>query len=148
MKFHFYAAALLAIGASAVTLENNTELEAFDIEDDFEADYAQTEGKAGNVVKVNIPECQGKPDPDALIMEAVNELGDKSKDMAKALQLAFARSARLAATRTMEVKGCISLTPKITEPEPAPKASTVNISGGAGGCCGNTQLQITPPACK
>ena len=151
MKFHFYAAALLALGASAVTLENTAEVEAFDVENDIDLDYAQTDlegqGKGENVVKVNIPECQGKPDPDALIMEAVNELGTKSADMAKALKLAFARSARLAATRTMEVKGCISLTPKITEPTPAPKASTVNIEGGGSGCCGSTQLQITPPAC-
>ena len=140
MKLSFFIAALLGAAAvQAVTLESETYTY-----DDFEDEtLAETE----NVVKVNIPECQGKPDPDALIMEAVNELGDKSKDMAKALQLAFARSARLAATRTMEVKGCISLTPKIPEPTPAPKASTVNITGGSGGCCGS-QLQITPPACK
>ena len=145
MKLSLFAAAILGFATvNAVTLENEVEVYDDILDDDFAE--VETEAEGGNVVKVNIPECQGKPDPDALIMEAVNELGDKSKDMAKALQLAFARSARLAATRTMEVKGCISLTPKITEPTPAPKASTVNISGGSGGCCG-TQLQITPPAC-
>ena len=145
MKLSLFAAALLGFTAvNAVTLEN--EVEVYD--DILDDDFAELDSENKNVVKVNIPECQGKPDPDALIMEAVNEMGSKSADMAKALKLAFARSARLAATRTMDVKGCISLTPKITEPTPAPKASTVNIEGGAGGCCGGTQLQITPPACK
>ena len=78
-------------------------------------------------------------------MEAVNDLNAKSSEMAKALKLAFARSARLAATRTMEVKGCISLTPKITEPLPPPTPSTINIAGNGG--CGNTQLQLNPPVC-
>ena len=148
MKLSFFIAALLgATAVNAVSLDS--EAYTFEDIDDVAETLAETEikGKGENVVKVNIPECQGKPDPDALIMEAVNELGSKSADMAKALKLAFARSARLAATRTMEVKGCISLTPKITEPTPAPKASTVNIEGGSGSCCGGTQLQITPPAC-
>ena len=136
MKLSFFAAALLGL-----TAVNAVELNAPVVED-----FDLSEVDAENVVKVNIPECQAKPDPDALIMEAVNELGNKSKDMAQALKLAFARSARLAATRTMEVKGCISLTPKINEPTPAPKASTVNITGGAGSCCG-TKLEVTPPAC-
>merc|ERR1712117_554770 len=100
----------------------------------------------GTVVRLNIPECQPKPNPDQLIMQAVGELGGKATELNEALKLAFARNARLAATRTMAVSGSISLTPKIEEPKPAPKVSTVNISGGAGGCCGcGTQLQIAPP---
>ena len=142
MKLSLFAVAMLGFTAvNAVTL-STYENEVID------ADLAEVEADHCNTVKVNIPECQGKPDPDSLIMEAVAELGDKSKDMAQALKLAFARSARLAATRTMEVKGCISLTPKINEPEPAGKPSTVNISGGSGCGCGGTQLQITPPVCK
>ena len=142
MKLSLFAVAMLGFTAvNAVTL-STYENEVID------ADLAEVAADHCNTVKVNIPECQGKPDPDSLIMEAVAELGDKSKDMAQALKLAFARSARLAATRTMEVKGCISLTPKINEPEPAAKASTVNISGGSGCGCGGTQLQITPPVCK
>ena len=59
MRLSFFAAALLGLTAvNAINIESS------------------------NVVKVNIPECQGKPDPDSLIMEAVAELGDKSKDMA------------------------------------------------------------------
>ena len=135
MRLSLFAAALVGMVAVNATTDLNQDYEDFLAEIDAE-----------DTVKVNIPECQAKPDPDALIMEAVNELGNKSKDMAQALKLAFARSARLAATRTMEVKGCISLTPKINEPTPAPKASTVNITGGSGGCCG-TKLEVTPPAC-
>ena len=116
MKLSFFAACLLGAIANASSLEH------------------------GNTVKVNIPDCQAKPDPDALIMEAVGDLNSKSNDMAKALKLAFARSARLAATRTMEVKGCISLTPTINEPAAAAAPSTVNIVGGAGGCGAGTQL--------
>ena len=131
MKVSFFAAIALLGVSNAMTLNEN---------DNEEYDFGQIDLDADtehcNTVKVNIPECQGKPDPDSLIMEAVAELGDKSKDMAQALKLAFARSARLAATRTMEVKGCISLTPKINEPTPAAKPSIVNISGGSGGCCG------------
>ena len=142
MKFSLYAAALLAFSASAISLESNTEF-------DKVADFAETEGELehGHTVKVNIPDCQAKPDPDALIMEAVGDLNSKSNDMAKALKLAFARSARLAATRTMEVKGCISLTPTINEPAAAAAPSTVNIVGG-NGCGSGTQLQIAGPACK
>ena len=59
MRLSLFAAALLGLTAvNAINIEGS------------------------NVVKVNIPECQGKPDPDSLIMEAVAELGDKSKDMA------------------------------------------------------------------
>mmetsp|Transcript_9243 Transcript_9243/g.11246 ORF Transcript_9243/g.11246 Transcript_9243/m.11246 type:complete len:160 (-) Transcript_9243:262-741(-) len=159
MKLSFFAAALLGLTANAVLIENNT--------DDF--DYAQLEtethgkgeGKAladadadaealteadceqvvnGMVVRLNIPECQPKPNPDQLIMQAVGELGGKATELNEALRLAFARNARLAATRTMAVTGSISLTPKIEEPKPAPKVSTVNISGGAGGCGCGTQL--------
>ena len=79
-------------------------------------------------------------------MQAVGELGGKASELNEALKLAFARNARLAATRTMAVSGTISLTPKIEEPKPAPKVSTVNIQGGGGGCCG-TQLQIAAPVC-
>ena len=141
MKLSFFAAALLGLATvNATSLESEVETYDYDLE---ENEFAEVD--ADNVVKVNVPECQAKPDPDALIMEAVNELGNKSKDMAQALKLAFARSARLAATRTMEVKGCISLTPKINEPTPAPKPSTVHITGGSGGCCG-TKLEVTPPA--
>ena len=141
MKLSLFATlAVLGLSANATHLGGAlTDYEQEDIQlsqIDLEADV---DAEADNVVKVNIPECQGKPDPDALIMEAVNELGSKSADMAKALKLAFARSARLAATRTMEVKGCISLTPKITEPTPAPKPSTVNIVGGS--CCGDAEAK-------
>ena len=163
MKLSLFAACMLGF-TSAVLIENQTE-----IFDDFE--YAQAdaeargkgEGKAeseataltdadceqivnGAVVRLNIPECQPKANPDQLIMQAVGELGGKATELNEALKLAFARNARLAATRTMAVSGSISLTPKIEEPKPAPKVSTVNISGGAGGCCG-TQLQIAPPVC-
>ena len=125
MKLSFFAAiAILGLSANAYNLN---EAEDFD--------FGQIDSDSNNVVKVNIPECQAKPDPDTLIMEAVNELSNKSKDMAQALKLAFARSARLAATRTMEVKGCISLTPKINEPTPAPKPSTIHITGGGNSCC-------------
>ena len=164
MKLSLFAACMLGF-TQAVLIENQTE-----IFDDFE--YAQAdaeargkgEGKAdsevaaltdadceqvvnGTVVRLNIPECQPKANPDQLIMQAVGELGGKATELNEALKLAFARNARLAATRTMAVSGSISLTPKIEEPKPAPKTSTVNISGGgAGGCCG-TQLQIAAPVC-
>lgn len=165
MRVQFYAAVLLGLAATnAVVLQNEDEfdndvvseydLSQLDIESasknkgETDADAAgEGEADAGNVIKVNIPECQQKPDPDALIMEAVNDLNAKSSEMAKALRLAFARSARLAATRTMEVKGCISLTPKITEPLPPPTPSTINIANGGGGCGGSTQLQVNPPVC-
>ena len=169
MRVQFYAAVLLGLAtANAVVLQNEDdfdnevaseyEFSQLDLESSIknkgETDTAaEGEGEAGadadasNVIKVNIPECQQKPDPDALIMEAVNDLNAKSSEMAKALRLAFARSARLAATRTMEVKGCISLTPKITEPLPPPTPSTINIANGGGGCGGSTQLQVNPPVC-
>ena len=137
MKLSLFAT-LAVLGLSANASHLGGALTDYE-QDDFELSQIDVDTEADNVVKVNIPECQGKPDPDALIMEAVNELGSKSADMAKALKLAFARSARLAATRTMEVKGCISLTPKITEPTPAPKPSTVNIEGG--GCCGSAEAK-------
>ena len=137
MKLSLFAT-LAVLGLSANASHLGGALTDYE-QDDFELSQIDLDTEADNVVKVNIPECQGKPDPDALIMEAVNELGSKSADMAKALKLAFARSARLAATRTMEVKGCISLTPKITEPTPAPKPSTVNIEGG--GCCGSAEAK-------
>ena len=164
MKLSFFAACMLGL-SSAVLIENQTE-----IYDDFE--YAQADAEArgkgegkldadsevaaltdadceqvvnGTVVRLNIPECQPKANPDQLIMQAVGELGGKATELNEALKLAFARNARLAATRTMAVSGSISLTPKIEEPKPAPKVSTVNIQGGGcGGCCG-TQLQIAPP---
>ena len=76
MKLSLFAVAMLGFTAvNAVTL-STYENEVID------ADLAEVEADHCNTVKVNIPECQGKPDPDSLIMEAVAELGDKSKDMA------------------------------------------------------------------
>ena len=162
MKLSFFAAALLGLNAGALLIESAPEVEDFDYAElDAEASgkgEGQGEGEAsaltdadceqminGNIVRLNIPECQPKPNPDQLIMQAVGELGGKATELNEALKLAFARNARLDATRTMAVSGSISLTPKIEEPKPAPKVSTVNIQGGGcGGCCG-TQLQIAPP---
>ena len=62
-----------------------------------------------------------------MIVEAVKDMKDRSTDLKEALKLAMARSNRLAATRTMEVSGCLSLSPRISEPKPAPKPMTVNI---------------------
>ena len=149
MKLSFFAAALLGLSASAVLIENQT-FEDFEYAElDAEAHgKGEGEGEAasealtdadceqvvnGTVVRLNIPECQPKPNPDQLIMQAVGELGGKATELNEALKLAFARNARLAATRTMAVSGSISLTPKIEEPKPAPKVSTVNISGGGAG---------------
>ena len=159
MRVSFFAAALLGLTAGAVLIENNDEFEYSQIENMGEGQgKGESEAAAltdadceqivnGTVVRLNIPECQPKPNPDQLIMQAVGELGGKATELNEALKLAFARNARLAATRTMAVSGSISLTPKIEEPKPAPKVSTVNIQGGgAGGCCG-TQLQIAPPVC-
>ena len=167
MRVSFFAAALLGLSAGAVLIESNdnivedydySQLEASNKGEGPGKGEAESEATAltdadceqvvnGMVVRLNIPECQPKPNPDQLIMQAVGELGGKATELNEALKLAFARNARLAATRTMAVSGSISLTPKIEEPKPAPKVSTVNIQGGAGGGCCGTQLQIAPPVC-
>merc|ERR1712156_1355764 len=143
MRVSFFAAALLGLTAGAVLIENNDEFEYSQLEN-----MGEGQGKGeSEAAALTDAECEPKPNPDQLIMQAVGELGGKATELNEALKLAFARNARLAATRTMAVSGSISLTPKIEEPKPAPKVSTVNIQGGgAGGCCG-TQLQIAPPVC-
>ena len=160
MKLSFFAAALLGLSANAVFLQNTDDFDFSQLETEAHGKgEGQGKGEAealtdadceqvvnGTVVRLNIPECQPKPNPDQLIMQAVGELGGKATELNEALKLAFARNARLAATRTMAVSGSISLTPKIEEPKPEPKVSTVNISGGGAGCgCCGTQLQIAPP---
>ena len=70
------------------------------------------------------------PNPDQLISEAVCELKTKLDDLGSALRLAFARNARLGATRTFKIGGKVDYTPKINEPDIAPKTHIVNITGG------------------
>ena len=77
--------------------------------------------------------------PDSMIVDAVKDMKDRSSDLKEALRLAMARSNRLATTRTMEVGGCLSLAPSISEPKPAPKPMTVKIENSCAPCCSRPQ---------
>ena len=87
-------------------------------------------------VKVDSPACgcckkqcaPKGPSPDALINEALGELRGKLSELGGALRIAFARNARLGASRSMNLDGQLSYKPTIVEPAPPGKASIINIS--------------------
>ena len=101
MKTNFFAAAMIAAGVSAVSLQTYDNFNQFaQIEDDSTtkanslaegASYVPTDAKTitdaaceqlqgGVVVRLNTPECQlvKKPSADTLIMGAVQQLGKQA----------------------------------------------------------------------
>jgi len=156
MKLSFFAAALLGVATvHAVTLNTENEYEAI-----FDQYYAQVSAEAhgegdaeaesqptaqpkvwtdadceqivnGMTVRLQIPECMPKPNTDQLIMSAVGELGAKANELNQALQLAFARNQRLAASKQMSIAGTLTITPKIDEPELPPRTTNLNLTVGS-----------------
>ena len=137
MKLSFFAAAILGLAVNGVRISSE--------DMDFDApDFAQidsnTHGNAhgevesnveawtdadceqmvnGMAVRLQIPECT-RTSPDQLILQAVGDLSTKAGELNKALELAFARNQRLAATKTMAISGTLNVTPAIDEPPAFP----------------------------
>jgi len=68
------------------------------------------------VLSVQAPECSApkeeKKEPfEKAMLGALNELGNKSNQLATALDMQFKKNAKLAESKTMSVSGAISITP-------------------------------------
>lgn len=110
-----------------------------DVESEVESevDSEGEENEASNVVikldKQECPEEEKKVPFEQAMLGALGELSTKSNELAKALQIQFAKNKKLAESKTMLVDGKIDIMPAGQAPDPQPKkksqAATVTISG-------------------
>ena len=97
MKLSFFVAAMLGFTATNVSA-----VRMFSMPDTL------AEIEADDTIKVNVPECQAKPDPEALIMEAVKDMGCRANELKQAIAINAANKCKPVVMPCNTCNSCVS----------------------------------------